>query len=561
MPSTNGHDPKRAILYARVSTDEQARSGYSLAQQLERLRGYAADEGYEVLEEVTDAGYSGASLGRPGMDRVRTLGAAGGVYAVLAQDRDRFAREPGHVYVLREELADYDCKLRSLNDHSDDSPEGDLTDGILDQLAKFERAKMMERTRRGKQRKAQEGRIYTNRAAFGFDFNATRDGYVVNPAQMEIIRRIFYMAGVEKTTIYAIKQDLERRDLRTPSGKADWDHNFVRGLLLNDLYKPHTFEEICRIVSPEVAARLDSEKRYGVWWSGKKAFERKLVSKNGPDGRSYKYRYKVKERAPGERIGVPVPDSGIPREWVDAAREAIKHNQRPARAGDREWELSGGILRCAECGRALSARRFSKPEIGRRTYLYYVCVAGAYHKRDTCPARTHHKAEEVESRVWDVVSRILKDPERLRAGLDYMIEQERHSVHGNPTTEMERWLEEISEVGRKRTRYQLMAAEGLIDFEELRAQLAALEDSRQTAERELQALQRRTEHLAQLERDRDSLLENYAGLLPEAIDALEPDERQHVYRMIRLEAHVASDGSLEISGDVVSFSKLEISSS
>ena len=62
MPSTNGHDPKRAVLYARVSTDEQARSGYSLAQQLEALREYAAQEGYEVLEEVTDPGQSGASL-------------------------------------------------------------------------------------------------------------------------------------------------------------------------------------------------------------------------------------------------------------------------------------------------------------------------------------------------------------------------------------------------------------------------------------------------------------------------------------------------------------------
>jgi DNA invertase Pin-like site-specific DNA recombinase len=50
MPSTNGHGPKRAILYCRVSTDEQARSGYSLAQQLEALREYAAREGYEVLE-------------------------------------------------------------------------------------------------------------------------------------------------------------------------------------------------------------------------------------------------------------------------------------------------------------------------------------------------------------------------------------------------------------------------------------------------------------------------------------------------------------------------------
>jgi predicted site-specific integrase-resolvase len=84
MPSTNGHGPKRAILYARVSTDEQARSGYSLAQQIEALREYAAREGYEILEEAQDAGQSGASLERPGMDRVRGLVAAGGVSVVLA---------------------------------------------------------------------------------------------------------------------------------------------------------------------------------------------------------------------------------------------------------------------------------------------------------------------------------------------------------------------------------------------------------------------------------------------------------------------------------------------
>jgi site-specific DNA recombinase len=65
MPNTNGHGPKRAILYARVSTDEQARSGYSLAQQLEALRAYAAREGYEILEEVVDPGQSGTSLALP----------------------------------------------------------------------------------------------------------------------------------------------------------------------------------------------------------------------------------------------------------------------------------------------------------------------------------------------------------------------------------------------------------------------------------------------------------------------------------------------------------------
>src|SRR5215207_1275508 len=120
MPSTNGHSSKWAVLYTRVSTDEQAKSGYSLAQQMEALREYAACEGYEVLEEVTDPGQSGASLERPGMDRVRELVAAGGVSIVLAQDRDRFSREPAYTYVLRREFEEHGCKMRALNDRGDD---------------------------------------------------------------------------------------------------------------------------------------------------------------------------------------------------------------------------------------------------------------------------------------------------------------------------------------------------------------------------------------------------------------------------------------------------------
>jgi site-specific DNA recombinase len=127
MPSTNGRGPKRAILYARVSTDEQARSGYSLAQQIEAVRDYAAREGYEVLEEVQDAGQSGASLERLGMDRVCDLVAGGGVAVVLAQDRDKFAREPAYLFYLREEFAEHNTTLRALNDRGDGSPEGDET--------------------------------------------------------------------------------------------------------------------------------------------------------------------------------------------------------------------------------------------------------------------------------------------------------------------------------------------------------------------------------------------------------------------------------------------------
>jgi site-specific DNA recombinase len=159
MLEPNGHGAKQAVLYARVSTDEQARSGYSLAQQIEALRQYAAREGYQVLEEVTDPGQSGASLERPGMDRVRDLVATGEVDVVFAQDRDRFSREPAYHYLLKKEFEEYGCLLRALNDRGDDSPEGELMDGVFDQFAKFERAKVAERTRRGKLRKAREGKI------------------------------------------------------------------------------------------------------------------------------------------------------------------------------------------------------------------------------------------------------------------------------------------------------------------------------------------------------------------------------------------------------------------
>jgi site-specific DNA recombinase len=107
------------------------------------------------------------------MDRVRDLVAAGDVTVVLAQDRDRFAREPAYHYLLRREFEEYGTKIRALNDRGDESPEGELTDGILDQLAKFERAKTAERSRRGKLRKAREGKIVaTNKIKHGFAYNA-----------------------------------------------------------------------------------------------------------------------------------------------------------------------------------------------------------------------------------------------------------------------------------------------------------------------------------------------------------------------------------------------------
>jgi site-specific DNA recombinase len=185
MHSTNGHGPKRAVLYARVSTEEQARHGYSLRQQMEALREYAAREGYEVLEEATDPGQSGASLERPGLDKVRDLVAAGGVSAVLATERDRFSREPAHMWLLREELAEHGTRLRALNSLGD-SAEAELGDAMMDQVGRYFRRKMAEKTAENKVKKAREGKIVAAQRCpnYGFVFNKSRDAYLVDPETM-----------------------------------------------------------------------------------------------------------------------------------------------------------------------------------------------------------------------------------------------------------------------------------------------------------------------------------------------------------------------------------------
>jgi len=545
MPSTNGHGPKRAILYARVSTDEQARTGYSLVQQIVALREYAAREGYEVLEEVVDAGESGATLERPGLDRVRDLVAAGGVSVVLAQDRDRFSREPAYLYLLREELAEHSCTLKSLNDRGDDSPEGQLTDGILDQLAKFERAKTAERSRRGKKQKARGGKILSSKAAYGFAYNEGRDGYVIDPEQMAVMRRIFYMAGVEGRSLCAIRDQLSQDGVRSPTGKPVWDVQSIRKLILRDLYRPHTYEELRQLVSPEALGRCDPESSYGVYWFGEHQERRKRISENGPDGRKYRYTYTSSTRPPSERIGVPVVGSGIPREWVERARTNLKNNGRPANAGRRFWDLSGSILRCSECSRAMCATTASKK------YFYYACTTGVHKRKSGCEAKKFHRAADLEEWVWSKLCSILTDREKLRAGLEEMIERERKAMTGDPVKDAARLKNRLQKLADTRSRYQQMAAEGLIGFEELRARLAEVERERTDTEAALGAVQGRTERLERLQRDRDILLEEYSSLVPEELKRLPQEKRHRVYKIVRLVVTLSPEGDLEMQGDLI----------
>jgi site-specific DNA recombinase len=561
MPSTNGHGPKRAILYTRVSTDEQARSGFSLAQQLEALREYASCAGYEVLEEVQDPGESGASLERPGMDRVRDLVAAGGISVVLAQDRDRFSREPAYTYLIGREFAEYGTKLKALNDRGDDTPEGELTDSILDQLAKYERAKTAERTRRGKLRKAREGNIVNaKRTRFGFTATADGKGYEVDEEKMVIVRRIFHMIGVEKVGVHGVITAFKKEALPTPTGKNVWERAIVKRLIWEDSYKPHSFEELKEIISPEVLSALDEGKSYGVYYFNRERVLTHQVAEETPRGRRYKKKTKRTQKDRSEWIAIPVPDAGIPREVVESARRTLEQNKASSKADNRIWELSGGVFRCGHCGRAMATHAtFSRRKDGEKArYHYYRCQNAATHK-ELCPYRRSYKADRLEKKVWEVVSQALKKPERLRTGLEEMIRQEEKSLSSDPKKQTEIWQTRIFEVNEKRKRYQEMAAEGLIDFEELREKLFELNEQRQLAEQEIKALQEKEQRLEEMRCDKDNLLNDLVAMTPRLVDELPSEERLRVYEMLGLKVTSREDGTLEITGDLagLSFGKAE----
>ena len=177
-------------------------------------------------------------------------------------------------------------------------------------------------------------------------------------------------------------------------------------------------------------------------------------------------------------------------------------------------------------------------------YFYYRCGA-RYRSRNGCDHSKSHHAEEVEARVWEYVRDLLRDPEELRADLERMIELERAGVRGDTEQEIKTWVDKLSEVNRQRSRAQDMAIQGLLDYDELRTKLASLEETRKAAEYELATLRDQREHIAELERDKEAVLEHYAAIAPEALDLLAPEERQHLYKMLRLRATLRPDGKVE----------------
>jgi hypothetical protein len=138
---------------------------------------------------------------------------------------------------------------------------------------------------------------------------------VVDEVTMPVVHRIFRIIGEDGSSIRRVKHTLERGGVPVPSGnsgKLGWETTFIRHLVLNDIYKPHTHAEIAELVSPDVAATLDKQESYGVWWFNRERIVRRRIVEHGENGREYRYSTKRVPRPNSEWIAVPVPDAGVP---------------------------------------------------------------------------------------------------------------------------------------------------------------------------------------------------------------------------------------------------------
>jgi site-specific DNA recombinase len=464
--------------------------------------------------------------------------ATGSVNVVVVLFRDRIARGV-YAQLLAEEFRDHGARLVALNSRGDDSPDGELGDNILDVISGWERKKIAERMNRGKRRKAREGKIVAGpRPNFGFRFNEERDGYLIDEEKMALIRRIFRMVGLEGMALNRVRHALEREGIRTSSGRRTWSRTYLRKCINDDVYLSHTFEEVSALVSPEVASSLDPSRQYGVWWYGR---ERHIYTQRrdiAPDGTpSYRRAKKSVPAAREDRVAVPVPDAGIPKEWVLAAREAIKDNVWSSSAGDRVWELTGGVLRCAECGRAMSVNYIRAKGRG-----YYRCAA-RYNGglENACSMSRTMRAEVVGARVWEYVREILTNPSNLARGLERMIEHER----APSTAEDEAlWLKRIAEIDLKQERLLDLRLDGDITPEQFRARGTELKNARVAAQEQLEASRSRLSRLKDLERSKDTLVSHYATLVPQGLKELSPADKSNVYEMMHLRVFAHPDDTL-----------------
>jgi site-specific DNA recombinase len=218
---------KQVVLYARVSSSQQADAG-TIESQLAALCSRIVIDDQMILPEMEfiDDGYNVTSFVRPGLERLRDLAYAGGINRLYVLDPDRLARKYAYQEVLLDEFRRAEIEIIFLNHRAGHTPEDELLLQVQGMMAEYERAKILERTRRGKRHAANHGAVSVlSCAPYGYRYITKQEGggrarYEIVSDEVRVVRQIFEWVGHNRATIQEVSRRLERIGAVTHTGKV-----------------------------------------------------------------------------------------------------------------------------------------------------------------------------------------------------------------------------------------------------------------------------------------------------------------------------------------------------
>ena len=248
------------VIYARVSSETQAKEG-TIQSQLEALREFAKAEGHQIIVECLDDGYSGAELNRPGLDNLRDVVSEGLVEAVLLLTPDRLSRKQAHQIILLEEFKKHSVKVIFTNQPSGETAEDQLMLNIQGAISEYERAKILDRTRRGTKHAVKNGQVIGSNPPYGYGFvKKTKDQpatYAIDEQEAETVRTIFDWYLNEQLKGPAIAKRLEQEGLASRSKFSKWWTSSVYAILKNETYTGTAYMYKTKAVEPRKYAKVE----------------------------------------------------------------------------------------------------------------------------------------------------------------------------------------------------------------------------------------------------------------------------------------------------------------
>ncbi|MBF8248006.1 MAG: Resolvase domain protein [Bacteroidetes bacterium] len=389
-------------LYARVSSEQQAEAG-TIDSQIVAVQERIVQDGYQVSKDLifVDEGYSGASLIRPGLERLRDEVARNSIDRLYVLAPDRLARKYAYQVLLIEEFRRAGVEVVFFNRAVGQTPEDNLLLQMQGMIAEYERAQILERSRRGKRHSAQSGEVEVlSGAPFGYRYISKQDGggqaqYEVVAEQAQTVRQIFWWVGIERVSLGEVRRRLKQAGTVSPKGKPTWDRTTVWGILKNPAYQGTAAFGKTR--SGPLRPRLRAQR-------GRLLQPRRAVS-------SF-------DRPESEWTLIPVPALVEPG-LFEAVQNQLQENRQRARQSQRGARyLLQGLLVCAQCGYAYYGKPVShKSAKGKqRDYAYYRCIGsdafrfGGERICDNLQVRT----DQLEQTVWREVCDLLQDRQRLQ---------------------------------------------------------------------------------------------------------------------------------------------------